>query len=135
MEDFVLTKNISDLYQHNADQIRNYAQLLKQRPELWMFVACDVDGKVLQVPQPVEGDDGNWNYQARFSQYHIAKQRCLFEGFEVVQVNSRIKDLKYNNLIVAYCEQSKRWVFDYAYKTLSDLTKYNLKLSQTAINK
>lgn len=149
MEDMVLQECKNRFIQNRIEledlerrmkKATNYAQFLKQKPELWMFVACD-EGNVLQMPQPMEGDDGNWNYQARFNQYQQAKQKCLFEGFEVDEFSGLIKlergDLhlccnKYTpNKIVIIGTQN---IPAPTLRTISDLCQFNLPLTQTAID-
>ena len=130
MEDFVLTKNISDLYQHNADQIRNYAQLLKQPPELWMFVPCDEYGKVMIVGKGMIPIDSP-SYMGIYTAYHTAKQRCLFEGFEIIFQDNNSLIVRRNLVRISFHANTKCVTFD----LISDLTKRNLPLSQTAINK
>jgi hypothetical protein len=79
MTEFVLDQgNPSNTDFQFADKVMSYANFLKQPLELWMFVPCDEEGNVLEEPRPQDGDDGNWNYQARFNQYQQAKERCLF---------------------------------------------------------
>lgn len=123
MEDFVLTKNISDLYQHNADQIRNYAQLLKQPPELWMFVPCS-NG------QPIyENTSGKLTYG-------LAVRECLFEGFEVVNSRGGYVKVKHGKYTITN-DNFGLWLEPYdscdgiRLTTISDLTKYNLPLTCT----
>ena len=53
----------------------DYANFLSQKLELWMFVPCDENGNVLEYKEPYE-DGTNIQYQQ-------AKDRVLFEGFEV----------------------------------------------------
>jgi len=74
----------------------NYDELLSQPLELWMLVPCDKDGNVLNEPKerdfytPMPDRDGNkvWNtnkgkFEAARKEYHAAKSRVLFEGFEL----------------------------------------------------
>lgn len=102
MRDFVLEQyEIKFQFRYKAKQtsnrIENYAIFLKQPLELWMFVPCDEDGNVMEVPQPTEGDECNWNYQARFNEYQQAKERCLFvwqKGFDYKVICEMFKDLE-----------------------------------------
>src|SRR3972149_6621077 len=70
-----------------------YANLLKQPLELWMFVTCDEKGNVL-----IELDQNNTKYDICISndevdcdyrlydddclEYQQAKERCLFDGWK-----------------------------------------------------
>lgn len=145
MEDFVL-KTVQTPFENEAicweqtqkrlDAIYRYAQFLKQKPELWMFVAC-VDGNVLQMPQPTDGDDGNWNYQARFNQYQQAKQKCLFEGFEVVEDNRYFITVGSGTQQISFDKETPSVASknDKEIKTISEICQFNLPLTQTAIDK
>jgi hypothetical protein len=115
----------------------NYANFLKQPLELWMFVPCDENGYVLEIPTPRKGDDGNWNYQSRFEQYQQAKERCLFEGFEIVTKDFDKKPYKFmqnKDTYVAFLEPlSNEWKKVNDYECLEDLALYKFLLTPTAI--
>lgn len=134
MEDFVLIKNTFDLYQHNADHIRNYAQFLKQQPELWMFVPCDEEGRPMKEPKESDYNTGHVetdanNYMNDSNNYYF-KPDVLFEGFEVEDIKGKFSTVSNGNRMI-YFQEGKEW----KHKTLSEITHYNLQLSQTAINK
>ena len=61
--------------------ILNYARFLKQPLALWMFVPCDDAGNVLQEIKPFQFKYENRN---EYAGYKAAKERCLFEGFKIV---------------------------------------------------
>lgn len=75
--------------------IKNYNQFLKQSLALWMFVPCDQNGNILSEPQMIEKRLGfdeteiDYNY-AEVEVYKKAKERVLFEGFEIEKSKSRI---------------------------------------------
>lgn len=86
MTDFVLdidtkieTEEMFEL--HGIDLIFNYAKFLKQPLKLEMFVPCDEMGEIMnyeEIKQSViEGTD-SWDA------YEQAKEKVLFEGFELV---------------------------------------------------
>ncbi len=117
----------------------NNDMLLKQPPTLDMFVPC-VDGKVMKF----NNDTGHNAYDREYLQ---AKQRCLFEGFEVVDKVSgfhlivinyleiRIHKKSGNCFVRHYIEPLEKWSDDNHVRTISDLTPFNLPLTQTALNK
>lgn len=72
-----------------------YARLLKQPLELWMFVPCDEDGNILEVPDNhefyMEQFKGEFNdYYSQSYEYEKAKERCLFEGFKFLEGNKKV---------------------------------------------
>jgi len=101
------------------DKVSNYTNFLKQTRELWMFVPCDEDGNVLEEPKH-NGTLGLW---ARQKEYQQAKERCLFEGFEV-GVYPLERYIMHQDGFGLVIEDLKK-------QTVRDLVKYNLKLTQT----
>lgn len=142
MTDFVLEqrKIYEGDFEDLADLYYRYAKFLKQPLELWMFVPCDEDGNVLEIPQPTEGDDGNWNYQARFSKYQQAKERCLFDGFEFTesQKYSTINGIKNSvhwytkNRLYLTTKKEDGYHSYFQLFTIEDLIQCDVQLNQTA---
>ncbi|MCT3835896.1 hypothetical protein HZQ15_18800 [Elizabethkingia anophelis] len=104
LSDFVLktvhTPNINEAIcweqtEERLQKIYKYTQFLKQPLALWMFVPCDQNGNILSEPQMIEKRLGfdeteiDYNY-AEVEVYKKAKERVLFEGFEIEQSKSRI---------------------------------------------
>jgi hypothetical protein len=86
MTDFVLEQDTNWSYKNTIVSIRDYANFLKQPLELWMFVPCDSDGNVLDEPKGTDLNDSFFAMQVDYNletKYQQAKERCLFEGFEV----------------------------------------------------
>ena len=87
MVDFVLEQQKEHLSLRDFN-IRNYANFLKQLLQLWMFVACDEDGNVLEEPKDFKvwsnsgGAFMNIDEVLICQEYQQAKERCLFDGFE-----------------------------------------------------
>lgn len=139
MTDFVLEQT-ELLYEKNQSKlihrVVNYAQFLKQPLTLGMFVPCDEEGNILEEPiisehlldrpggSPIKSKNTPEAYY-----YRKAKERVLFEGFEVK------KDICYKG--------EKRISVDYAIyiPTMRTLTieeliskkKTPLTLTETAI--
>jgi len=124
MTDFVLSQTTPDWlelceFEENSYKVYNYAKFLKQHLELWMFVPCDEDGNILN-----EFDCLVNIYM--HTKWFEAKQRCLFEGFEICKISQNQK-----------CVVNKKFHLDYNFKqfiNIEDLVKYDLQLTKTAIN-
>lgn len=134
MEDFVLQQDKESVLEPLFVRCVNYAQLLKQPPTLDMFVPCDADGKPMSEPK---------DYIPECSAYTEAKQNCLFEGFKVMKINefytvsSEIVDeneISYG-FVSLFWKRQDAWELSKGIITLSNLTKFNLPLSQNALNK
>lgn len=130
MEDFVLQfpTMFGNIGMNASKPILNYAQLLKQPPELWMFVPCDEDGKVMKEPGTAPIYTHSLEYIEKYKQ---AKQRCLFEGFEIIFQDNNSLIVRRNLVRISFRSNTKCVTFD----LISDITKFNLPLSQNTINK
>jgi hypothetical protein len=88
MTDYVLHKNrVKEDSDTAIFKVTNYANFLKQPLELWMFVPCDENGNVSEIPKAIHGDIGNIIYRNLFNKYRQAKKRCLFDGFDLRDYN------------------------------------------------
>jgi len=128
------------------NNIINYAQFLSQKLELWMFVPCKlVDGVwvVLEEPNLYNGDYifelhdeliGNpveYNtelFESDLKEYQQAKERCLFDGFELSVGKEALLD---NNNTIRIHESSTFSLNGKQVFTIEDLVKYNLELNPT----
>ena len=65
--------------------IENYAKFLKQPLKLEMFVPCDEEGDILEEPEDYEQRLPNMmtEYNDEIYRYEQAKEKVLFEGFEI----------------------------------------------------
>ena len=65
----------------------SYAKLLKKPLKLEMFVPCDEDGDILDEPEDYELRLTNMmtEYNDEVYRYKQAKEKVLFEGFELVR--------------------------------------------------
>ncbi len=78
MTDFVL--ELARLKQVKITKFINYANFIRQSPELWMFVPCKlVDGVWVAIP-----DKENHFIRKELEEYQEASDLCLFKGFEYV---------------------------------------------------
>lgn len=89
MTDFILQKgkkgilplSITDVFKQGAkrtNEIFIYAKFLKQPLKLEMFVPCDEDGNVFQLPKVCICTDSC----SLCKKYQKEKEKVLFEGFE-----------------------------------------------------
>ena len=130
MTDFALEQgNPSNTDSQFADKVMAYANFLKQPLELWMFVPCDEDGNVLDSEPCSLGmfEKGNPYYDVYLkdkNEYQQAKERCLFEGFEICDRQEEVNCLVFDNE-----HFSIKHILS---GTIEDLVKYNLKLTPTA---
>ena len=81
MTNFVIQEWEKDMYTDDFTKIvKNYAYFLKQPLKLEMFVPCDEDGNVLE---DIIGNGMIHNYSEKVKQYEQAKDKVLFEGFDI----------------------------------------------------
>jgi len=121
----------------------NYDSFLIKTLEKWMFVPCDEDGSILKEPKRNDFGiriQGQYQFESVLKEYRQAKERCLFEGFEVQNTKDWIEfyggirvyipsnDL--GNMVSVVFRES-----DPMNKTIEDLVKYNPELTQNAIKK
>lgn len=135
MTDFVLEIDNDELSEAKIESIFKYAKFLKQPLELWMFVATDQDGNVLEIPNSNNekynkyGINQNVFYEEIYYQdleeYKKSKERCLFEGFEIYDEDT----LRFDDIFLEYSDFFKIDVEGLEYYCSS--TK--LQLSSTAI--
>ena len=87
MTDFVLSDKVKSAleYEESYKIIRSYANFLKQPLKLEMFVPCDEEGDILEVPTNYENRLLNMmtEYNDEVYTYNQAKEKVLFEGFKV----------------------------------------------------
>lgn len=150
MTDFVLTLGETSTfdveestwyYQEVAklQTIRSYAKFLKQPLTLGMFVPCDEEGNPMLEPGSGPIYTHSEDYMNR---YKSAKNRCLFEGFEIRVPKSNFYDLQIISKDQYFSfDRTKKglWIYDVdtpMYRLtiesiLEDL--YNISLTPTAI--
>lgn len=83
MTDFVLEQELPTYMQNEEFEeayykLYNYANFLKQPLELWMFVPCDENGNVLEQCDDICSCECD-----KIKAFRKAKERCLFDGFEI----------------------------------------------------
>jgi hypothetical protein len=137
---FVLKQeNVNGVFgQDEIDKVWKYANFLKQSLCLWMFVACKlVDGVwvALRVPDKenykADYKDGRL-FKYDLKEYQQAKEACIFTGFEL-DYDTIVRNKK----IRLWFTENKIFL-DNTYteiKTIEDLVKHNLTLTETAKKK
>lgn len=152
--DYVLKCNFDPL-EEAADgiflRIRSYANFLKQKladrytingfdaHPLNRFIPTDKEGNVLSEPEyyncwltdscsvMISNEE-----VGRCFDFKQAKERVIFEGFEIIE-RGHYKALVYNNTEIArYGIHSQFWEFN-KYKTIEDLTSLGLTLTKEGI--
>lgn len=114
---------------------RSYANFIKQPLALWMFVPCDENGKVFTKPFTdlhVISDTTKGEIYA----YNKAQNRCLFEGFITREIFNPSESFEVvnglgKNQICIYKARPDYFVWNY--KTVEDLCKLELTLTETAL--
>ena len=135
MTDFVITQWSIDLTKTQRERVSNYANFLKQKLKLEMFVFCDEDGDILEEPTDYEKRLLNMmtEYNDEVYTYYQAKAKVLFEGFEI----DKNLYLVYKNEIsigrfISY-ENGSKFLFRDNFKTIEDLVEFGFKLTENTI--
>lgn len=123
MTDFVLEqeKNPMQTYQDAYRKIRAYAKFLKQPLTLGMFVPC------------VDNEPFNYSKHGNAEQFEKAKEKVLFEGFEIHELsNGETKRLTSPNGVfnIAWYNLEKGWYLSNGVEgmIIEDLLKYDLEI-------
>jgi len=129
MVEYVITQWSINLTAKQRNNIERYANFLSQKLELWMFVACDENGNVLEEPKYPCHD-------SLYTEYDLALSKVIFEGFEYIEAyneNSegelRSSDKKCR--IIHYKGKIKGIVWGGDINTIEDLLKYNLDIKES----
>lgn len=137
MVDFVLSLDTTEHWDSDFTKSVNYANFLNKPLEKWMFVPSTEDGEVLEKPKGTNLNSSFFEMQVDYNsevKWELAKERCLFEGFEVIEkaISGHIyKKITSQNLTVAFYNKVSFWSLEF--DTIEDLVKYNLTLTATAL--
>jgi len=120
----------------------NYATFLKQPLNIGMFVHCDENGNFLQEPEHYD----LWRKHGSFTQYgenltsicepfFKAKEKVLFEWFELIEVSKKTKILSHKNkkCEIWINEKNKIDEIIHDFKTIEDFVHFDLELTPNAI--
>ena len=140
MTDFV--NNVGNMENYPSHEkalswIYNYATFLKQPLKLEMFVPCDDYGNVLENPDKHQrkykdrlGDFYLDKYKDDYKNYKQAKEKVLFEGFELKEIGSICAS---NKLVIGEFDEFEKSVkFYYSMEKLAEYKAF--QLSQTALD-
>jgi len=125
-------KNIPDYeYRYLRD---NYDSFLLQKLEIWMFIPCKlVDGVWVVLEEPTETHETIFHDSESLKGYQEAKERCLFDGFDITNFTKGIKKtINLDNTVHVFYYENFQWNKAIGISTIEDLIKYNLELTQTA---
>ena len=135
MTEFVLTdKSIGSEF---ANRVYNYANFLNQPLTLGMFVPCDEEGNVLEMPTQSEKNEFGGAFSTieeqaelycKMEQYQAAKERVLFKGFKIALVKSKNQPWYYIVDCIGFA-----WVTWNDSFTVEKLVKVNPTLTKSAI--
>ena len=142
MTDFVLAemeKNAFD--EEHVARIWNYARFLKTPLSLGQFVPCDLENNVLEEPNLKRyGEWPSIHYDEHVKQYNEARERVLFEGFEIhglLDKSTRRLTSSDGLFSIAWHNNIQGWYLSKGCDkmTIEDLVKYDLTLTKSAITK
>jgi len=132
MIDFVLQPNTNEKSSRRLSKIIGYAEFLKQPLKLEMFF-CSIPEPELQGGYAKDGTFVGGYDEQWIKEYKEAKEKVLFEGFEV-RGKEDYNWLFNDNLNKAFGWFDKdKFIFFSDYNTIEDLVNYNLTLTPNAI--
>lgn len=103
------------------ESIFKYANFLKKPLTLGMFVPTDEDGNVLEEPREDDHSFYTHNNKSVQEEYSEAKERVLFEGFELSDDKLYLEGIFYLNI------NDYKNIEDLMFFGAIDLTPYALK--------
>ena len=155
MTDFV--NNVGNMENYPSHEnalswIYNYATFLKLPLKLEMFVPCDEDGNIWQYPPTKEewewaqkdSADAEQSFKRKKHYYEKAKEKIMFEGFDVFNSATKNPDIINRNLGIIICFNSIISVmiegangyggFSNNEILIEQLSQYNLELTPAALD-
>jgi len=138
MTDFVLELETNEHWAQDYTKCVKYANFLKQPLTLGMFVPCDEDGNFLEEPKEKNYSKENNLFAYDLFEYQQAKERVLFEGFEVKTKTAFNNGYNFicDNIEIFYpfwYNPVTKWELSKGLKTVKDLIIFQPKLTETAI--
>lgn len=137
------TNSLIKIGDEKYSMIVKYKDFLKRPLEKGMFVPCDLDGNVLEIPrewkkkQPNKMITGNYrdkDYGDYIKIFNEAKERVLINGFTA---NNFCVSKGNIDLHIRFCNDGKvlKLHENIKLKSIEDLIRYNLTLTESAVNK
>ena len=148
LSDFVLERvdKISAL--DLANQVVAYTKFLKQPLTLGMFVPVDEEGNIMKDPEfyehyknsgfPLTGNDITQKQSDKAKEFFKAKEKVLFEGFEIgkskvgLKINHYLQNSKID-ILIAFKINSDVWEFNRGLACIEDLCSHELELTPSAL--
>jgi len=123
-----------DLNDHKYTELRdNFDMFLSQKLEIWMFVPCkSVDGIWVILEEINEEYPNNIEYFEEIKEYQEAKERCLFEGFEVVSNTNFVTIWQLNGKYLNWDKKDNHFTFFSGFNIEKLMQDFDLKLTATA---
>lgn len=122
-----------------ASNCLRYAEFLKRPLKLEMFVPCDDDGSFLKEPQELDKfckgyectceNDSDFERDCSYIEYKKAKEKVLFDGFEVIHEDKVRITIQSGFLQLDYSKNTDEFK---NYSTIEDFTYLGLTLSDSA---
>lgn len=132
--DFVLKECGKCGNEPRLSRIEKYAKFLKQPLTLGMFVPCGENGNVLEKPKGFSNIDMNIGEHSKLIEYEEAKEKVLFERFEIIQGEGPAcltKFLVYNSEDIGFKKEWKGdWEFEF--NSIERLCELDLELTESA---
>ncbi len=144
MVDFVLDQNSKWSSDGALRNIVKYATFLKQPLKLGFFVPCDGNGNVLEEPNsdkvPNMPPDLQYDYWNEWNRdYQKAKDRVLFEGFEVIGQSEGFCEIELKNgdfwmtFVEGEIKVTNQFNQEYSVHVIEDLIQEDSTLTASAI--
>lgn len=118
-----------------TEEVVSYAEFLKQPLTLGMFVPVDEEGKELYLV-PLKVFEGKFkDYKTVLETYVKAKEKILFEGFEVEVIGLGAFAIRKRGWIIMKCSNSidAIWENDASFQTIEDLVNLDIELTPSAL--
>ena len=124
MTAYIKEKEENKWFSKRYINIAAHATFLTSVPTLGMFVACDLEGNILEEPEFHEPNNENeiGDYDELRHQYQQAKSRVIFKGFDADGYSVE------NGRTDVFYKVANGWLLYPAIKTIEDLVPYNLEM-------
>jgi len=107
--------------------IRKYNTFWRQKPELWMFVACDADGN--PMVEPDEKYSSNVDFYEEFEAYQTALSKVVFKGFYIEPTQNNGLVITNGCICVFWYDEIRGWHPSKATPTLESLIQFGVELT------
>jgi len=142
MTDFVLQQKENVEFHMNdtivetgklTQQIFKYAKFLKQPLTLGMFVPCDEEEKMIEKQPYFTFADPEYKEKPECIKYWKAKERVLFEGFEIKDIGLGSFAIRKNGWIIMRCSKAIGAKWENIFPDIESLTVFEIELTPSAL--